>query len=175
MRKKWIIRIGLAVIALVAFGGLYFYVAIWQPHHQFYRDEAWWKTATTNDQRRLCHRLISHRIGAHHDAFLQLQDIGNKDSVPLLIRALKWQAPPVGDGVVCTTGHCVGALRSLTGEDYGTDYRKWDEWWRSAGIGLPPAHFHERAANKAREETSEPAPSATSEPAPSADSSSPQG
>jgi hypothetical protein len=167
MRRKWIIRIGLAVVALLAFGGLHFYAAILQPHRQFYRDEAWWKTATTNDQRRLCHRLISHRIGAHHDAFLHLRKIGEKESVPLLIRALKWQAPPDGDIVVCTTGHCVDALRSLTGQDCGTDYRKWDEWWRSAGNRLPPAHFHERAANKA--------PEATSEPAPGAASSSPQG
>ena len=149
MKKRWIIRIGVACLMLLAISGLYFYMAIWQPHRQFYRDEAWWKTATTNDQRLLCHRIISHRIGAPHDAFLHLRHIGNKDSIPLLIRALKWQKSPEGDMIVCTTGHCVDALRSLTGEDYGTDYRKWHEWWKTTGKALPPIHFHERAVNKA--------------------------
>ncbi len=65
--------------------------------------------------------------------------------------------------MVCTTGHCIDALRSLTGEDYGTDYRKWQEWWEKTGKALPPSYFHQRA------------PEATSEPATSATSSAPHG
>jgi hypothetical protein len=162
MKRKWTIRIGLSILLLLSGGGLYFYVAIWQPHRQFYRDEAWWKTATTEQQRLLCHRIISHRIGAPHDAFLHLQEIGNKDSVPLLIRALRWQDPK-GESMVCTTSHCIGALCSLTGEDYGTDCRKWENWWRATGMALSPTNFQKRAANKASEATSEAAPSAASE------------
>jgi len=153
MKKKWIIRTGVAVVILLAMGGLYFYVAIMQPHRQLYRDDAWWKTATTNDQRLLCHRIISHRIGAPHDAFLHLRKIGNKDSVPLLIRALRWQRPPKDGVMVCTTAHCLDTLRSLTGQDFGTDYDKWENWWNTAGKDLSPTNFHERAAIPSKKAT----------------------
>lgn len=146
MKKKWIIRIALSILLLLTASGLYFYIAILRPHHQLYNNNAWWKTATIEEQRELCHCIISHRIGAPHDAFLYLAKIGNKDSIPLLIRALKWQNPPKHDFMVCTTKHCIDALRSLTGEDYGTNYRKWEDWWSTTGKRLAPTNFHERAA-----------------------------
>ena len=163
MMKKWIIRIALAIVLLFVVAGLYFYVAIWRPSQQFYRNEAWWKTATIEEQRDLCHRIISHRFGDHHDPFLLLCRIGNKDSVPLLIRALSWQKP----SGLCVPKHCEDALRSLTGQDFGMDSSKWEEWWRTSGDSLSPTNFHERTANKA--------PEATSEPSPGAASSAPQG
>jgi hypothetical protein len=143
-------------------GGVYAYVAIWRPFKQMYRNEAWWETATVDEQRLLCHRVISHRIGAPHDAFLHLRKIGNKDSVPLLIRALRWRRPPKDDVMVCTTVHCIDALRSLTGQNLGSDYLKWEQWWSKTGQALSVTNFHERAANKASDATSEPAPGAAS-------------
>jgi hypothetical protein len=165
--KKWIIRIAGLLLIVVGTGGAYFYVAIWRPFQQMYRNRTWWDTATTDEQRLLCQRVISHRIGAPHDAFLHLREIGNRDSVPLLIRALRWQRPPKDGAMVCTTAHCIDALRSLTGEDFGADYLKWEQWWSKTGKGLSVTNFHERAANKASE-------SATSGPTPGAGSSSPQ-
>jgi len=167
MMKKWIIRIAVMLLLVVGTGGAYFYAAIWRPFQQMYRNQAWWDTATTDEQRLLCHRVISHRIGTPHDAFLHLRKIGNKDSVPLLIRALRWQRPPKDGVMVCTTAHCIDALRSLTGQDFGTDYLKWEQWWSTTGQTLSSTNCHQRAANQASE--------ATSEPAPGAASSSPQG
>jgi hypothetical protein len=158
MKKKWIIRVALMMILPIAATGVYVYVTIWQPNRTFYRNQAWWKTATEAEQRELCHRIISHRIGTPHDAFLLLRKIGNKESVPLLIRALSWQEP----SDLCVPQHCVDALRSLTGEDFGMDYARWQEWWKLSGSGLSPTNFHERAANQASDATSEPAPCAAS-------------
>jgi hypothetical protein len=148
--KKWVMRIVLSVLILAVTGGVYFYVAIWRPFRLLYRNETWWNAATTDEQRLVCQRVISHRIGTH-DAFLHLARIGNKDSVPLLIRALRGEKLPTDGMTVCTTGHCIGALRSLTGEDFGADYVKWEQWWNTTGHALSPTNFHERVVNRPKD------------------------
>jgi hypothetical protein len=46
-----------------------------------------------NKLRDTLHTEIRHQAGAHHDAFIDLGDLGNRDSVPLLINALGWHLP----------------------------------------------------------------------------------
>jgi hypothetical protein len=134
-----------AFLFLVAGAGAgWFYFEVWHPQWTFYRDEAWGKTAPEADIRQVCHKMISHRFGSHHDAFLYLANHGNKDSVPLLIRALKWREVKEGDLLYCTPAHCVGALRSLTGEDFGASWEKWQTWWNETGCGLAEEHFYPR-------------------------------
>jgi hypothetical protein len=147
-RTQIILRILAALLAVLAFAGTWFYVVIWEPHRRFYRNEAWWQSASTNEIRSLCHHIISHRPGCPHDAFLHLRRIGNGKSVPLLIRALKWQRPVEGEIYICTTAHCVDALRSLTGEDFGFSPSAWEEWWEQTGSKLPDDHFHQREIKK---------------------------
>jgi len=89
--------------------------------------------------RNACHKVLSHRYGNHHDAFVILGNVGNAESIPYLINALQWQSPPHEDGsVVCTTHHCISRLRELTGEWHGADYIKWKKWWDETGRKMSP-------------------------------------
>ena len=89
------------------------------------------------------HKILSRRAGNHHAAFIAISEAGNKDSIPYLIRALKmhsleWQRQlATSKLVVCTCGNCVGALRQLTGMDFGMDYEAWQDWWEETGRHLP--------------------------------------
>jgi hypothetical protein len=96
------------------------------------------------------HQVIRFPMGNHHDAFLLLEKVGDKESVPLLMNALKWQDLPEDedDLLVCTTTHCLEALQSLTDHDAGDDHRAWKKWWAETGSELPPAHFHHRQISK---------------------------
>jgi hypothetical protein len=100
-----------------------------------------------NKLRDILHMEIRHQVGAHHDAFIYLGDLGNKDSVPLLITALGWHLP-IKDGndyfIECTTVHCFDALRSLTNENFKYDQKKWQKWWDKIGNKLPADHFYPR-------------------------------
>jgi len=90
-----------------------------------------------------CHTSLRNWVAGGHDAFIALERVGNKDSIPYLIRALKWQnvqhGKPIEDGdlMVCTYGHCLGALEKLTGMNFRGDYKAWRKWWRQTGRHLP--------------------------------------
>ena len=95
------------------------------------------------------HQAISSPEGNNHDAFIYLAKLGNKDSVPLLIRALRWQPKPLkgrdGQEVFdCSIVHCVDALRSLTGKDFANSADAWQTWWDDTGVKLPPENFKPR-------------------------------
>lgn len=105
-----------------------------------------------NRLRLKCHARVQERDSHPHNAFINLTRIGNKESVPLLIKALRWQVPPTEhEGkmvVICTTSHCVEALESLTGERLGYDPNKWEKWWRQTGMALLLEHFQSRETGK---------------------------
>jgi len=90
-----------------------------------------------------CHASLRNWVAGGHDAFLALEDVGNKDSIPYLIRALKWQnvqhgkALANGEPIECTYGHCLCALEKLTGMNFEGDYKAWRNWWRQTGRHLP--------------------------------------
>jgi hypothetical protein len=102
--------------------------------------------------RKICHKVLSHRFGNHHDAFIALEAAGNAESIPYLINALRWQRIPSKGGVViCTTAHCTQRLWELTGEWYEYDYSKWDAWWKKTGSKMTPEELTKNvAANKHR-------------------------
>ncbi len=109
--------------------------------------------ASIADKRKALHLAISTPEGNNHDAFIYLEVLGNKDSVPLLIRALRWQPGPLKNrdgtdaGIMeCTVGHCVDALKSLTGEDFKYAADAWQKWWGDTGSKLPPDHFKPRTS-----------------------------
>lgn len=105
--------------------------------------------------RRKCHAQIARRGSHPHDAFLRIVEAGNKSSVPLLIAAIRWQVPPVEHkgqkAMVCTTAHCTEALEALTGESFGFDPDRWEEWWNKKGKSLPEEQFKPKAVKKRSE------------------------
>lgn len=102
--------------------------------------------------RKICHKVLTQRFGNHHDAFIALETVGNAESIPYLINALKWQRIPVKGGVVtCTTAHCTQRLWELTGEWYEYDYSKWEAWWKETGSKMTPEELAKNVvANKDR-------------------------
>lgn len=119
-----------ALIGLLGSFFTYLYVAIYWPNRELRNTE----TLEKNPERarNICHRVLSHRIGNSHDAFLVLIHVGNEESVPYLISALRWK-PKVknGDLVECTWGHCVQALWTVTNQMPGTNYADWAKWWEA--------------------------------------------
>jgi outer membrane protein assembly factor BamB len=78
------------------------------------------------------------RNQAHlHDTYLQAAQVGNKDTVPLLIERLRQDfgavelGPPSGNGMGfdCAQIHLVDALREITNTDQGVYYPRWAAWW----------------------------------------------
>lgn len=96
--------------------------------------------------RHLAHRIISLPWGNHHDAFLTLGEVGNAESIPYLIHALKWQQPHDTNGnVICTTAHCSRRLWELTGVWFQSDHRKWKQWWDQTGSHMTPEQLADQA------------------------------
>lgn len=134
-----------ATVASMYFVGVlsWLYIEISLPNMQLQTAE--WSSGNSLSQRAAtkartaCHKVLSHRFGNHHDAFVLLGNVGNTESIPYLINALQWQSPPHEDGnVVCTTHHCISRLWELTGEWYGADYIKWKKWWNETGYKMSP-------------------------------------
>lgn len=66
-----------------------------------------------------------------HDGALELQTIGDIESVPALLVVLK-ENPPFSNGtMVCTAAHALAALRTITGENPGNRYEDWQKWYEN--------------------------------------------
>ena len=127
--KKRILQALLYGFVIVSFVGAYLYFSLWIPNKRL-ADSDWIESASKEEIRSNCHAILGFPFGNHHDAFQWLAENGSRESVPVLIRALKWQPEPSDSGLmVCTTGHCLEALKSLTGHDAGSSYCEWKEWW----------------------------------------------
>jgi len=145
---RWLKRLALAIAVVLSVFVLLWYVQFRRPYVLMCD---WGSNGEKIDAgvRRAAHQQLFFPIGLHHDAFVVLGKIGNADSVPLLVRALKWQDEVQNGFAVCTTAHCLWALRSLTGEYPGDSYEDWDKWWRAAGVEMSRTNFYPRAANDA--------------------------
>ena len=136
-RRRIVLRGLLLIVLAICGAGLWAYLEIWIPNQTLSRLD-WVKTAPPEEVRKVCHKVISHRFGNHHDAFILLNRAGNEESIPCLIRSLAWQQGPNERGnMVCTTGHCLDSLRALTGESSLTTYGAWKQWWDEAGSKMP--------------------------------------
>jgi len=145
MRKHKTIIIFASISVCCFAAAVYLYTLWWVPNQKM-REINWWERASKEEMRRVSHQVLKFPIGNHHDAFIALEKIGNATSVPILIKALKWQDLPDKDGfVVCTTDHCLSALRSLTGVDQGMSFQAWKEWWKDIGSKKPSEAFYPRA------------------------------
>jgi len=84
------------------------------------------------------HRILRTSAGPH-DAYLQLPETGNEQTVPLLLDRLRLdygvsepvEVPGWGQGIICTQGHLIDALRAITNTDQGYYYPRWAAWWKA--------------------------------------------
>ena len=65
-----------------------------------------------------------------HDGAIELQYIGDINSVPALLVVLKKNPPSPNGGMVCTTAHALQALWKITGAKPGNTYEDWSAWWK---------------------------------------------
>jgi len=130
----WVMTVLVFIILGVAGIGLYIYMAYMVPHQKL---NSWLLTTGVTELsqmdrteiREVCHQVISHRLGNHHDAFLALEQVGNHESIPLLIRASSWH-PVNPDGLtICTSNHCQDALKKITGYTEAVTTEQWESWW----------------------------------------------
>jgi hypothetical protein len=138
-RRPWVspaLIAALAVMIIAVTATVWF---IWIPNQRL-EDAAFMEHASPAQIRHVAERVLRTPWGNQHDACLLLSRVGNRDSVPFLLRSLNWNEPrPDAD---CTPMHCLEALRKLTGHDAGTDPREWEAWW-SANASKLPALPHE--------------------------------
>ncbi len=68
--------------------------------------------------------------GPNHDTYFFFRLYGTKADVPMLLYGLRSMGEMKGRAMVCTRGHCVDALHSITGAKPGYNYSDWEEWWK---------------------------------------------
>jgi len=140
---KWILSAGAFVLAAAVFAAATEYYRCRRAHENL-RDLQWWEESTPEEKLAVAHQAIRWPIGDPHDAFLIICDHGGPESVPPLIRALKWQEHTVpGGDMLCTKAHCLQALRKITGVDAGLNYEDWKAWRDSVDHRVPERHAQE--------------------------------
>ena len=134
------------VMLLLCTTAAWFYLEMWLPHRTIYNSRQFDLEEDYRARKKVrvaCHKVLSHRIGNHHDAFITIQYVGNKDSIPYLIRALKRLEARYPQEVadkkfgLCTFGHCRSSLEKLTGMEFGWDNKACEMWWEQTGRHLP--------------------------------------
>ncbi len=160
-RKIFVIAFAGFLIAGAIYGS-YWYCEFWIPNQKM-NDLEWIEHSTIEERRVVCHKVIGFQWGNKHDAFLYLGLEGNAESVPLLIKALRRQSDADGGPAACTTFHCATALCSLTGEQFGSRWQDWAQWWDSIGSNLPPEQFYPRMKNYWTAESQQSAPPVAAE------------
>ena len=142
--KRIIVKIATLVSLLFCIAVLWGYFEIWIPNRMIADSSKWdpdngFRGIMPREKiRNACHKALKYRFGNHHVAFITLTRVGNKDSIPYLIRGLKWlelEYPNAkSSGVVVDTyGNCVGALWQLTGMEVDWDSVTWEKWWKQTG------------------------------------------
>jgi len=123
----------LGVVILIAFlAGIM--LRPWYIATRRLNDYNWLAQATAAQQRDTAHEVLSLPMGNQHDAFVILMHVGTRESVPYLIRALRWQPHTAAGGrMACEKMHCLEALRNITRVDLGNNYEDWAAWWEEQG------------------------------------------
>lgn len=64
-----------------------------------------------------------------HDGAIDLKYIGDINSVPALLVVLKEHPAAPNGTMVCTTGHAIEALETITKAKVGYKFNDWNNWW----------------------------------------------
>jgi len=159
---KRVIRIILKSIAVVVLllGVLatWYYLEIWCPGETIARtDVRQGDHAARKKVRDACHKLLSYPdlFGGYHHLYASrhIEDVGNKDSIPILIRAGKRQTRicrimPENHQMQEFSGYNLYSLSILTAMPLGgrfspteipfeEEYEIWEKWWNETGRHLP--------------------------------------
>ena len=149
---KPILRKGIALVLLfLGVAITWFFFEFFLPHRTMYDSRQFDLQGDCRARKRVrdaCHKILSHRIGNYYAAFWTLDEVGNQDSIPYLIQALKTlNLNPLptelipykrNDRIICMyIERCRGSLKKLTGMDWGTDHEQWENWWKETGQYLP--------------------------------------
>lgn len=65
-----------------------------------------------------------------HDGSLDLQGIGDINSVPALLKVLEEYRPNEKGVTPCTASHALDTLKIITGANPGITFEAWERWWR---------------------------------------------
>lgn len=117
------------ILAAVGLSGFVYYRIFVHPFRVMMTDEFWERPA--DEQREHFHKILSLPKNAYfyHDACLELTFIGDESSVPFLVNNLKYH-PRSEDWRPCSTTLCLNALKSITNNDPGMEYKHWKAWWK---------------------------------------------
>jgi hypothetical protein len=89
---QWTLRSLIVLLVVAGVFAIWLYFEIWKPNRLLVQTD-WWQRGYTSvpheEVRAVCHKVLSHRFGNHHDAFVALGTVGNVESIPYLIRALR--------------------------------------------------------------------------------------
>ena len=121
--KSKIKTILIALTILTTITGATFYFWFWKPMMKI-QNVDWFYNAPVKERREVAHQVLNLPYGNFHDAYLILKDIGNHESIPILLKHLK-KFPKDGDFRPCSQVHCLDALQKITGQEIGYDYEKW--------------------------------------------------
>ena len=103
----------------------------------------WTEAAKQSECRTEAHSRLQQRVGLHN-SFVDLIDAGDKSSIPVLIDIMKTPeaaAAYASEDCPCTWGHCLEAIRVITGRTFGPDPEAWQSWWDTTGRNMPENSF----------------------------------
>jgi len=141
--KRIIIKSIALVVTLFCVAVTWFYLEMWIPYKtvsnsgQWNPDNGFQGEMPRKKIRDACHKILRYRFAVHYDAFYALEKVGNKDSIPYLIRALKWQNLEWQNCEFTPCSCCISSLEKLTGMEFEDDHEKWERWWKQTGRYLP--------------------------------------
>ena len=146
--KKSVLKGIVLVLLVLCITVTWFVLEILLPHRTLSSPD-WWipigegKYAPNRKTRNACHAVLRYQFTYHNDAVLALRYVGDKDSIPYLIQALKLQNVKHPSAITSdkrapvTFMRCLGSLEQLTGMKLGRDYKTWENWWKETGQYLP--------------------------------------
>ena len=143
-RKKVVVKGIVLVLLFLCVAVTWFYLEFWLPHRTIYDNllhpDIQEDYILRKKVRDACHKVLSYRIGNFNSAFNGIVEVGDKDSIPYLIRTLKRLNQKSENEMPFHnhyTKYCVGCLRRLTGMKLGLNYKDWEDWWEQTGRHLP--------------------------------------
>ena len=76
--------------------------------------------------------------GPGHNEYLFYMRHSKESDLPVLLFGLESLGDTTDGVMVCTKGHCLAALRTITGEDPGVNYSDWVNWYQKQNKTEPP-------------------------------------
>ena len=150
--KRIIVKIIALLLSLFCVAAIWVYLGLWLPTKTIVDSYQWdldFINRVPEDMRRkkvrdACHKVLFNCswFGDGYNEFIVLEKVGNKESIPYLIRALKWQnwrqRKDIAAGKLLPCTSPIPALDALTGmEELGDDHKVWEKWWKETGRYLP--------------------------------------